>query len=164
MEEAVKCAECILMEKKRLETAKTTSKIDQAEVIAQELYHKPGTLLDEKEMAHIFQESGCGDLRQEPDRSSVAFHCSVRTITGICNNLEKPTQGSSFTPYSRILQAQYKNGIDTLFNQAELAQTGPFNAPSPSARFVSDIAVRDREVNDSVLTHIAMPVGTIYRS
>ncbi len=159
MEEAVKRSERILMEKKRLETAKTASREEEAEVIAQELYHTPGTLLDKKEMAHIYQTSGCEELRPEPDCSTVAFYHSVRTISGICNNLEEPTQGASFTPFRRLIQAQYENGIDTLFNSADLPKSGPFTAPHPSARFVSDTAVLDREVNDTVLTHLVMQWG-----
>lgn len=159
MEKAVKHAERILLEKKRLETAAVASREEMAEVIAQELYHKPGSILSKKELVHIYQTTDCEELRPEVECSTVPFYHSIRTITGVCNNLQHPTQGSSFTEFLRLVPPQYSNGIDTLFNQADEPDLGAFYPPSPSARLISDTAVLDRQINDSVLTHLIMQWG-----
>ena len=156
-------AERILLDKKRLETAKVASREEQAEVIAQELFHKPGSLLSEKELAHIYQESRCEELRPEVDCKMIPFYHSIRTIPAVCNNLEHPTQGASFTPFGRLTQAQYANGVSSLFNQAIFddlqPSINPFGAPFPSARLVSDTTVGDRQINDTFLTHLIMQFG-----
>ena len=163
MEQAVEKAERILLDKKRLENAKVASREEQAEVIAQELYHKPGSLLSEKELAHIYQESRCEELRVEPDCFLIPFHHSIRTISGVCNNEEDPTRGASFTPFRRILPPLYTDGIYTFPNQiiedVNAPGIGPFSPPSPSARLVSDTTVVDRVVNDSEHTHLIMQFG-----
>ena len=158
MEEAVKRTERILLDKKRLAMAEAASN-DKAEVLAQELYNKPGSLLQKKELAHIYSESECEEVREEVDCDMIPFSNSIRTITGECNNLEHPTQGASLTPFQRIIQAQYADGISTPFNQGSLPNKGPFLAPSPSARLVSDTTILDRQINDTRLTHLVMQWG-----
>lgn len=37
-----------------------------------------------------------------------------RSITGICNNLENPNWGKSFTPYGRLLGANFDDGINKI--------------------------------------------------
>ncbi len=159
MEEAVKRAERILLDKKRLEIAKVASKEERAEVIAQELFHKPGSILTEKEFAHIYEESDCSALRPAPDCSAIPDSLTVRTITGACNNLKNPAQGSSFTGFQRLIPPDYANGLDELFNQANNANIGPFTPPSPSARLVSNTTVRDRIINSTRLTHLVVQWG-----
>lgn len=156
MEEAVKRAERILLDKKRREGAKIATKEEQAEVLAQELFHKQGSILTEKEFAHIYMESGCSDLRPAPNCSTIPNSNSVRTITGVCNNLAKPAQGSSFTGFQRLIQADYANGLDELFNEVD---GGPFTPPSPSARLVSNTTVLDRVINSPTLTHLVVQWG-----
>jgi peroxidase len=159
MERAVKHAERVLLDKKRVEIARTASKEDLAEVIAEELYHKPGTILNKKELAHIYSESKCEELRPEINCLSIATSFSRRQISGVCNNLEHPTQGASFTPFQRVVGAHYENGIDSFPNQADQEGFGPFLPPSPSARLVSIKTIPDREINDSRLNHITMQWG-----
>ena len=159
MERAVVHAERILLEKKRQQTAMAASREEKAEMIAEELYHKPGTILDKKELAHIYNTTNCEELRPEVECSTIPFYHSLRTITGVCNNVEHSTYGASFTPFSRIIRAQYANGINSLFNQAFEPKLGPFLAPSPSARLVSDTTILDRDVNDTLHTHLIMQWG-----
>lgn len=159
MEEAVERAERILLEKKRQQIAMVASKEEQAEVIADELYHKPGTILGEKELAHIYQLTQCEELRPDPNCAETAFYHSLRSITGVCNNLEHPTQGASFTPFQRILPPRYADGLRSLFDQSQEPDLGPFLPPFPSARIVSDTAITDREINDTILTHLIMQWG-----
>lgn len=159
MEKAVEHAERILLEKKRLQTAKVASREEQAEVIAQELYHKPGSILAKKELAHIYQLTDCEELQPEAICSTIPFYHSLRTISGVCNNIEHPTQGASFTPFQRIIRAQYSNGVNSLFNQAEEPDLGAFLPPFPSARLISETTVLDRPIDSKVLTHITMQWG-----
>ncbi len=35
---------------------------------------------------------------------------NYRTITGVCNNLQRPYEGSSQTAYARLLPAAYEDG------------------------------------------------------
>ncbi len=159
MEEAVKRAERILLDNKRQEIAKLASLEEKAEVLAQEIFHKQGSILTEKELVHIYEQSGCASLRPAPDCSSIPNSFSVRTITGVCNNLQKPAQGSSFTSFQRLIQPDYANGFDELFNQADEVELGPFQPPSPSARLVSNTTITDRIINSTNLTHLVVQWG-----
>ena len=55
MEDAVRRAERTLLEKKRTTNAFVNSREQTAEVLAEELFHAPGSLLTSKELAHIYQ-------------------------------------------------------------------------------------------------------------
>ena len=167
METAVQKAEQMLLEKKRANMAHVASMDEQAEVLAQELYHTPGSLLSEKEFAHIYEElqGECEDIREDIDCDTIAFVDSIRTHDGSCNNREKPARGSSFSPFRRLLPAHYEDGLMQLngFRQSKLENNmfrdGPFTPPHPSARLVSSTIIRDRPINASQLTHLAMQWG-----
>ena len=167
LEGAIQRAEHILLEKKRSEMASVASVDEQAEMLAQEIFETPGSLLLEKELAHIYQEveSECGDIREELNCDSIAFVDSFRTLDGSCNNLNKPALGSSFTPFRRILPAHYEDGLRQLhgFRQSKLEgnmfRDGPFTPPYPSPRLVSSTVIRDRPINATNLTHLAMQWG-----
>ena len=165
IEEAVMHTERQLFEKKRTQVASTASKEERAEILAAELYHKPGSLLSEREYAHIYTSSQCEELREEVDCDMVQFVNVVRTADGTCNNLEHPTQGASETPFARILPPRYEDG---LFMPNGLRQSqfrdnrfrnGSFTPPYPSARLVSSTIIRDRQEEDDVNTHLLMQIG-----
>lgn len=166
LEDAVKGAERILLEKKRAQMATAASLEDQAEILAEEIFHKPGSLLTKEDFAHIYQEiPDCLDSRKEVNCRNIPFFESIRTADGTCNNLEKPTQGSSFTGFQQLLPAHYEDGLMQLhgFRQSKLTDNmfrdGPFTPPYPSARLISSTVVRDRMGNDSQLTHLVMQWG-----
>lgn len=167
MEAAVQKAEQMLLEKKRASVAHVSSINKQAEGLAQELYHTPGSLLSEKEFAHIYAElqGQCEDIREDIDCDTIVFVDSIRTHDGSCNNGEKPARGASFTPFRRLLPAHYEDGLMQLngFRQSKLESNmfrdGPFTPPHPSARLVSSTIIRDRPINSSQLTHLAMQWG-----
>ena len=167
LEGAVRKAEHILLEKKRSGMASVASIDEKAEVLAQEIYKTPGSLLSEKELAHIYQqlEGQCEDIREEIDCDTIAFVDSIRTFDATCNNREKPAQGSSFTPFRRLLPAHYEDGLMQLngFRQSKLEDNmfrdGPFTPPYPSARLVSSTIIRDRPINAVNLTHLTMQWG-----
>ncbi len=166
LEDAVKRAERILLEKKRAQMASAASVEDQAEVLAQELFHTPGTLLTKEEIAHIYSEiPECLDRREEIDCNLVPFSDVIRTADGTCNNLEKPTLGASFTPFQRIAPAHYEDGLQQPhgFRQSKLTDNmfrdGPFTPPYPSARLISSTVILDRLEDDPQLTHLVMQWG-----
>ena len=166
LEDSVKRAERILLEKKRAQMASAASVEDQAEMLAQEIFHTPGSLLTKDELAHIYSEiPECLDRRKEIDCTFVPLVDTIRTIDGTCNNLEEPTRGASFTPFQRILPAHFEDGLQQLhgFRQSKLTDNmfrdGPFTPPYPSARLISSTIVRDRMDNDSLLTHLIMQWG-----
>ena len=157
-------AERSLMEKKRAQLASISSKEQMAEALAEELFHTPGTLLTSKEFAHIYQESGCEELREHVDCTQIPFVNSLRTADGTCNNLANPTQGSSFTAFNRLIEPRYEDGVSQLrgFIQSKtdgIFHKGPFGPPNPSARLISTTIVRDRPENESALSHLVMQWG-----
>ena len=165
MEDAVRRAERLLLEKKRTNIAVVASKTKEAEVLAQELLHKPGTLLTKKELAHISQESECEEVRDEDiDCEMIPFVNTIRTADGTCNNLEHPVQGSSLTSFKRLIPPRYEDGLNQLngYRQSMITDNifqGPFAPPYPSARLVSSTIVDDRLVDDAQHTHLVMQWG-----
>ena len=167
LEDAVKRAERILLERKRAAVA--TIK-DQAEVLAEEIFHTPGSLLTKKEFAHIYSEiPECVDARENLECRSIPFVDTIRTADGTCNNVFESTRGSSFTAFQRLLVADYEDGIQQLngFTQSRRPidenmlnrNEGPFTPPYPSARLISSTVVRDRMGNDTNLNHLVMQWG-----
>ena len=166
LEDAVKRAERILLEKKRAQMASAASVEDEAEMLAQEIFHTPGSLLTKDELAHIYSEiPECLDRREEIDCGLDPFAEIIRSFDGTCNNLDLPTRGASFTPFQRLLPAHFEDGLQQPhgFRQSKLTDNmfrdGPFTPPYPSARLISSTVVRDRLENDTQLTHLVMQWG-----
>ena len=176
LEDMVKRAERKLEELKRSQ-AKSMSTEEKAEQLAEELYHKPGTLLTKDEMAKILIDSECRDSIVVPRRACRRANINrFRTINGVCNNRLNPTQGAAGTEFRRLIQSQYEDGISVPLGryqaqslpeeeeegEKELRQsdkTGPFLPPKPSARFISKTIVRDRIEDELPFTHILMQWG-----
>ena len=168
LEDAVRRAEQILLQNKRIQMAATAaSEEDKAKIMAKEIHHTPGSLLTNDELAHIYSElPDCLDPREQVDCTQSQF-ADVRTADGTCNNLFIPTEGASFTAFKRLLPADYKDGISELngFSQSKLPVSrfangrGPFTPPFPSARLVSSNIIQDVPGNDSFLTHLVMQWG-----
>ena len=165
MEDAVRRAERLLLEKKRVKIAAVASKTEQAEVLAQELFHTPGTLLTEKEFSHISQEADCEEVRDEDiDCNLIPFFNTIRTADGTCNNLGHPAQGSSLTAFRRFIPPRYEDGLNQLngYRQSKMTDNmfhGPFAPPHPSARLVSSTIINDRLVDEEQHTHLVMQWG-----
>lgn len=166
LEDAVKRAERILLEKKRAQMASAASVEEEAEMLAEEIFHTPGSLLTKDDLAHIYSEiPECLDRREEIDCLLVPFADVIRTIDGTCNNLEKPTRGASFTPFQRVLPGHFEDGLQQPhgFWQSKMTdnmfRNGPFTPPYPSARLISSTVVLDRLGDDPNLTHLVMQWG-----
>lgn len=139
------------------------SQEEKAEMLAEELFHRPGSLLKKEELAKMMIDSECEDER------TLALPCkkllnvdTFRTITGECNNRRFRTQGASATAFRRLVNGVYEDGIQALLGTAQgrnLGRISPFLPPHPSARFVSKTIVRDRRQDELPFTHILMQWG-----
>ena len=173
LEDVVRRAERKLEELKKQTQAKTASIEQKAETLAEELFHKPGSLLTQEELAHISTESGCVNETAASFRfcRNLLTINTFRTINGVCNNRRYPSQGASATRFRRLQPPVYEDGISSM-RGAMQAQTlsedldvslittvNPFLPPYPSARTVSKSIVRDREQNELDFTHLLMQFG-----
>ena len=156
-------AERKMYEMKRKSHAETQSAEAKAEELAEELFHKPGTFLTSDEVAHMWTESGCSELREEPDCNFPTVNL-FRTIDGTCNNLENPLFGASATALTRLIPGQYEDGISSLRGglqgrSRDFLSIGPFVPPNPSARVISSNVVQNISQDELPFTHILMQWG-----
>jgi peroxidase len=75
-----------------------------------------------------------------------------RTITGVCNNLQRPYEGSSQTAYARLLPAAYEDGLSKPRSQSVLG------GPLPSCRQIS-LALGSKPVFDSSFNNLFVAYG-----
>ena len=170
MEDMVHRAERKLSELKRKSNIATSAE-EKAEGLAEELFHTPGKLLKENELAHMFEESGCSMASYMPTCNQIA-QMSYRTIDGTCNNLQQPLQGAANTPFQRLIPGFYENGIEAPRGRLQAERTvagkssqimniGPFDPPLPSARLISQSVKHDCEIDEMTFTHILMQWGQL---
>lgn len=160
-EDMIRKAELKLLQHERKHNANIHEK---AAELAKELFHKPGSLLTEEELVKIY---GSGSCRTLPNTNSASCTFPTvnffRTFDGTCNNMANQNQGSAFTPFRRILPAQYEDGFSsargTLQNYGSLLPIGPFNPPNPSPRFISRNIILDMSINEPTATHMTMQWG-----
>jgi peroxidase len=166
LESTIKIAERKLYELKK-SLIKDAPIQDKTELIAEELYHRPGSILREKELTEIIDNTGCrNELVLTSDFcSSVANVNRFRTINGACNNLGAgmTTLGASATAFSRVIPADYEDGnnVQRGFAQANNAAgtNGRFGTSRPSARLVSKEVVADLDAKENGITHALMQWG-----
>ena len=162
-EDMVRVAERRLAEINR-KSAAVQSAEARAEELASELFHKPGSQLTEQELARMWQQSGCSDIRKEPDCKFPSVFV-FRNIDGTCNNLENPLFGASTTPFTRIIPAQYEDGMKSLRGglqgrKSALLRVGSFVPPYPSARLISQTVIdRNLTREERPFTHVLMQWG-----
>lgn len=91
--------------------------------------------------------------------------CSVldfyfRSADGTCNNFFYPLSGSAGSPLARILPANYEDGISAPVGLQQLLDGKSFQAPWPSARYVSWKIVKNLPVEaTNNITHMVMQWG-----
>ena len=160
-EQMVRKAERTLSELERKSNDGVQSEEAMAEELAEELFHKPGSLLSREEIAYIWEQSGCGAVRITP-RCNFPEVSQFRTIDSTCNNLENPLFGASGTPFTRILPAEYEDGISSLRGSLQAQSDGfiggPFAAPVPSARSISSTVVKS-DADHETYNHLFMQWG-----
>ena len=164
-EQMVRKAERKLSEVKRKKIATSQDTHAKAEAIAQELFHKPGSLLTKQEIAKMWEESGCQDLRQRP-RCNFPTVNQFRTVDGTCNNRRSPLYGAAGTNFRRLVPALYEDGISSLRGtlQArggffESDKISPFTPPNPSPRLISLEVVENRTQDELPFSHLLMQWG-----
>ncbi|CAI8035665.1 Peroxidasin homolog [Geodia barretti] len=163
-ENMVHRAERKLAEAQRKSQAGAQSAEARAEELATDLFHRPGSLLTEEELAHMMIESECvGREDAEELNCFTPFNVRFRTADGTCNNLENPLLGAADTPLSRLIPPQYEDGISSLRGDIQnklgnILRSSPFQPPNPSARHVSQTVIRNVSKDES-LTHILMQFG-----
>ena len=166
-EDTVKRAEKKIIEQNRKALGQDVEKL--SESYAQELVHTPGTVLTMEEMNEIYTATGCevyADVKINCD-ATYPNHMRFRTANGQCNNKVYPLYGAAGTRMKRLRKAEYEDGISKVrgFTQLQLPITlsdmkiGPFSPPNPSPRLCSVTIVKDKEINDSVHTHMLMQWG-----
>ena len=88
------------------------------------------------------------------------FNCSAptaniyRSLDGSCNNIDKPLQGATNTPFSRILPSEYEDGVYIPVGHNQAVNGNPFAGPWPSARRVSRLIIRDSTRDNAVINMI----------
>ena len=156
-EDIVRRAERKLLQ---LATGSIISVEEKAEVIAKTLFHTPGSVLAADEVDMIYTSSGCRELLITPICSP---NSPYRTIDGTCNNLANPTQGAAGTPFRRMLPAHYEDGISSIRGEIQhygnILPIGPFDAPIPSARLISQSIVLDKPFDELQASHMLMQFG-----
>lgn len=164
-ERMVKIAEKNIMEKQR--KSLNRDKLVMAEALSTEILYTPGSVLTEKEIARIFQETDCRkQIPQPPDCGNTAAARRVRRPDGTCNNLGNPTLGAANTPLRRLIPPRYDDGSSRprgyLQNQRSPFFMGPFAPPLPSPRIASTGILKDRVKNDTVHSHLLMLWGALF--
>ncbi|XP_040194425.1 eosinophil peroxidase-like [Rana temporaria] len=93
-------------------------------------------ILTKHQLDSIFKISGC----EAQYRPMACQDSPYRTITGTCNNRRNPTLGASNTGFTRLLPAEYEDG---LYLPRGWTENRPINGfPLPLARQVSNEIVR----------------------
>ena len=163
-ENMVHRAERKLAEAQRKSHAGVQSAEARAEELATELFHRPGSMLTNEEIAQMMTGSEC---RGREEEEVLVCHTPTfnrfRTIDGTCNNLEHPLLGAADTALTRLIPSQYEDGISSLRGSIQNRHGGIFNKtafqpPSPSPRHISETIIRDIP-NDEKLTHMLMQFG-----
>ncbi|KAG8450688.1 hypothetical protein GDO86_003097 [Hymenochirus boettgeri] len=98
------------------------------------LFERPfniSDLLTESQMHSISTETGCTNQHHFTCHNS-----PYRTITGHCNNRKNPSLGASNTKFTRLLPAQYEDGLSLPRGWTENRPINGF--PLPLARAVSN--------------------------
>ncbi len=161
-EDMVRRAEKKISEKERMNLAGRQSTEENAALLAKELLHTPSSMLTKQEIARMWKESDCQNIRKQPNcQSPTVFQ--FRTLDGTCNNLNNPLFGAAGTNFGRLILPQYEDGRNSLRgnmqNQFQMSKLDPFSPPNPSARFVSTNIIRDKPNEELPFTHVLMQWG-----
>jgi hypothetical protein len=118
-----------------------------------------GKVLSSKEIAHIYQASGCTDQIVEPDFCFDEY----RSIDGTCNNPNDKILGAISTAFRRLLPPEYEDDVSLPrgFSQSQYSDyfDGPFTPPTPSPRVVVNQILVDEDFTDDTHTQLLMQFG-----
>ena len=118
----------------------------------------PNTL-SECELEVLAKLSGCKAHKDDVDCTNFCFHSKYRSYDGTCNNVKHPRYGAAETAFSRLLEADYENGINL---PKGWSQSDLFSPPNPSARVLSSQLLASQNVsNHSRNTYMMMQFGQL---
>ena len=150
---------------RRAEKELPKSNLQARDIISKERIRAQGSALTRRELAKIFKASECRDsLMQAPD-CSLAENREFRTASGSCNNLQNPLLGAAQTPFRRLIDAQYEDGVNQLVGTMQSMESGsgvvygPFSRPYPSVRYVSDVIVKDIMEDEDIISDLLVLWG-----
>ncbi len=103
------------------------------------------------EISILANLSGCLQHQRIADCSDMCYHMRYRTIDGTCNNLDEPLLGAANTPFHRLLDPAYEDGLGLPVG---------WSGDRPSARLVSRSLLYARKVSpNEAYTHMLMQFG-----
>ncbi|CAJ0958538.1 unnamed protein product, partial [Mesorhabditis belari] len=106
-------------------------------------------VLAPEDMQTIWRTRPCSDVQQAPDcQTNLCFHLKFRSFDGTCNNLQRTLEGSAYTTYSRLLTAQYDDGVQA-----------PNMQGRPSARSLVTFLLSNRAVIPLKANSLVMSFG-----
>ena len=160
----VRKAERKMLQVQRVKVAETQGTVAKAEILAEMLFHRPGSMLTSQEIARAWEEAG-SIITTNTQSISCRFPTLFlyRTIDGTCNNLRNPRLGSAGSALRRLVPAAYEDGKNsprgTLQAQDNKYSLNPFLPPFPSPRIISRKVVFDMIKGELPLTHVLMQWG-----
>ena len=161
MEDAIRIAEKKLYKLKKSQLPSISDQ-QNAELLAEEVFHTPGSILKHNEIAEISDNAGCVN-ETIAERCRNLLNVNVfRTINGVCNNRRNPLQGASGTAFRRLIPAVYEDGNNALRGAAQGRRAlgmNEFSPPHPSARLISTTIIQDIPQNEIPITHVLMQWG-----
>ncbi|KAJ4935213.1 hypothetical protein JOQ06_016749, partial [Pogonophryne albipinna] len=117
-------------------------------------------LLSEVDLNKLSEITGCARQITFPSCRTTPNLNKFRTITGVCNNIKNPRLGSSNTPFTRWLPAQYDDGISQPKGRDRTRRFNDFLLPL--VRQVSNNILSTTDagvVNDRECTHMVTIFG-----
>lgn len=115
-------------------------------------------LLSPEHLDLIAKLSGCVAHRPKSNCSDMCFHAKYRTADGMCNNLQNPTWGASYTGFRRILKPIYENGFSTPVGWDKTRKYYGYH--KPPSRLVSTTLISTNKITqDDEITHMVMQWG-----
>ncbi|XP_062334521.1 myeloperoxidase-like [Osmerus eperlanus] len=117
-------------------------------------------ILSDEDLETIVRVTGCAARVRPPSCRSTPNVDKYRTATSICNNLKNPFFGASNTPFTRLIPAQYDDGVSEPIGWDQNKRFNNFVLPL--VREVSNLIVNttDEAVeSDREFTHLVTMFG-----
>ncbi|XP_070556078.1 peroxidasin homolog isoform X2 [Ptychodera flava] len=111
----------------------------------------------ERTIRRIMELSGCSNITKDITCQDSCKRSKYRTADGTCNNLDKPSQGATLTPFARLLDPKYENRFNDPMGWRDTRNCKP---ALPSARLVSTVVgSTDTVTDDDERSNFVMPFG-----
>nr|QGA72112.1 myeloperoxidase-like protein [Plecoglossus altivelis] len=117
-------------------------------------------ILSDQDLKTIAKVTGCAARVRPPSCHTTPNINKYRTATSVCNNLKNPFFGASNTPFTRLLPAQYDDGISEPIGWDRNKRFNNFVLPL--VREVSNLILNTTDeavVSDQEFTHLVTLFG-----